>query len=286
MLYIMKTGTPTEATGKKLTKEFIDSCWNPELHMYENLHYDRSRLKSLGQLLINEQNGTDGYSHCCYCMRRLNIDQSNVTYEHIIPHKISKSDWNLYKGKYLNFPNLKDKCILICFGGELSSSQSTSKIKGLPYPHFVSYHNLVASCDGTIFENNKMSNSRCCNNNRQDKFVMPIYLSESLSGEISYTSKGELDYDDGQFDYIWFDNQHLNLTNSWLTLVRRMWYRISQSDYNDKDVEKAEHDRSLRQEIIDDVDANNEILSWQENDTAWRLFVEYSWFYVYYKGKI
>ncbi|MGN0056701.1 MAG: hypothetical protein ACI363_00335 [Phocaeicola plebeius] len=98
---------------------------------------------------------------------------------------------------------------------------------------------------------------------------MPIYLSSGLSDGITYTSKGELDYDDTVYDSRWFDRKHLNLTNAWITLVRR-------------NVEKARTDKELRQNIIDDIDSNNEIASWNESDPAWNLFAEYNWFYGYY----
>ena len=155
----------------------------------------------------------------------------------------------------------------------------------MPYSHFVSYHNLAASCNGTTFEGQVMHNSRCCNNNRQERFVMPIYLSPSLISGISYTNKGELDYDDSLYDACWFDKDHLNLTNSWITLVRKMWSKIAKSEYTDQDVEKARLDKSLRQNIIDDIDSNNEILSWANSDSVWSLFSEYNWFYGYFKQK-
>ena len=121
----------------------------------------------------------------------------------------------------------------MCFEGKLTNAQKKVKITGMPYPHFVSYHNLVASCNGATFEDKTLVNSHCCNNNRQERFVMPIYLSPDLVNGISYTSKGELDYDDSVYDCSWFDKKHLNLTNSWITLVRRIWCKISKSGYTD-----------------------------------------------------
>ena len=101
-------------------------------------------------------------------------------------------------------------------------------------------------------------------------------------GCITYTSKGELDYDDTVYDSRWFDRRDLNLTNAWITLVRRIWYKVAKSAYSDMDVEKARTDKELRQNIIDDIDSNNEIASWNESDPAWNLFAEYNWFYGYY----
>lgn len=291
MLHIKKTGTQFEAEGKKHTKDFIDSCWNDANHKYENLIYDSSRLENLGSVLFEEQKDKNGNSFCCYCMRRLFLNDTedkhkkNITYEHIVPHKIKYNEWQSDKAHYLKFSNLNKKHIAVCFEGKLTNAQKKVKITGMPYPHFVSYHNLVASCNGVTFEDKTLVNSHCCNNNRQERFVMPIYLSPDLVNGISYTSKGELDYDDSVYDCSWFDKKHLNLTNSWITLVRRIWCKISKSGYTDIDVEMARNDKNLRQNIIDDVDSNNEISSWADNDIAWNLFSEYNWFYNYYKSR-
>ena len=291
MRYIRKTGTQFEAEGKKQTKDYIDSCWNNANHKYENLIYESTRLGKLGSVLFDEQKDKNGNSYCCYCMRRLFLKDTedkhkkNITYEHIVPHKIKSNEWESDKVHYLNFSNLNEKHITVCFEGELTDAQKNVKMTGMPYPHFVSYHNLVASCNGATFEDKTLVNSHCCNNNRKERFVMPIYLSPYLVNGISYTSKGELDYDDSVYDYRWFDKKHLNLTNAWITLVRRIWCKISKSEYTDLDVEQARNDKNLRQNIIDDVDSNNEISSWAESDMAWNLFSEYNWFYNYYKAK-
>ena len=253
MLHIKKTGTQFEAEGKKHTKDFIDSCWNDANHKYENLIYDSSRLENLGSVLFEEQKDKNGNSFCCYCMRRLFLNDTedkhkkNITYEHIVPHKIKYNEWQSDKAHYLKFSNLNKKHIAVCFEGKLTNAQKKVKITGMPYPHFVSYHNLVASCNGATFEDKTLVNSHCCNNNRQERFVMPIYLSPDLVNGISYTSKGELDYDDSVYDCSWFDKKHLNLTNSWITLVRRIWCKISKSGYTDIDVEMARNDKNLRQ---------------------------------------
>lgn len=289
MRYIQKIGTPSEAKGKKATKKIVADSWCIDTKRYHNLCYDRSRMQNLATILIEEQSDRNGNSYCCYCMRKLFLKdtddghQENVTFEHIVPQNIKSADWIRDKKQYCKFSNL-DKChIIICYDGTLTEAQKTTEMKSTPYPHFISYHNIVASCDGSTFEHEKTQKSRCCNNKRQERFVMPLFLSKAMVAGIIYTSKGELDYDDSKYDCSWFDENHLRLTNTWITLVRRIWYKISKSEYSDLDVEKAINDRELRQNIIDDIDSNDEILSWNENDSAWRLFSEYSWFYLYYK---
>lgn len=291
MQHIKKTGTPQEEEGKRITKEYIDNCWCEETNQYNNLCYDRSKIQALGSILLDEQADSCGNSYCCYCMRKLFLTDTadnhrrNVTYEHIIPHKIKSREWEKDKNQYIQFPNLNEEHITICFNGTLTQEQKETKITDTPYPHFVSYHNLVASCDGSTFEGSKLQTSHCCNNQRQERFVMPIYLSKEWSEGIQYTNNGELNYDDTLYDYHWFDENHLRLTNAWITLVRKIWYRVALSDYTVQDIETARSDKDLRQNIIDDVDTDNEISSWYANDAAWNLFSEYSWFYQYYKNK-
>lgn len=290
MRHIRKTGTEFEAKGKRLTKAFVDSCWCDGKKKYTGLVYDRSRLEELASTLVDEQ-GAEGNSYCCYCMRKLYLKatddghKENVTLEHIVPHRIKSTEWDTDRNEYLRFPNLNDRHITICFNGELTEEQKKTRLTGMPYPHFVSYHNLMASCDGTTFEDNRMQGSRCCNNKRQERFVLPIFLEEGLARGISYTKKGELDYDENIYKSEWFDERHLNLNNYWIKLVRRIWYKISQSEYTAQQVDEARTDKELRQDIIDDIDSGNEILSWNENDAAWNLLSEYSWFYQYYSNR-
>lgn len=121
MRYIRKTGTQFEAEGKKQTKDYIDSCWNNANHKYENLIYESTRLGKLGSVLFDEQKDKNGNSYCCYCMRRLFLKDTedkhkkNITYEHIVPHKIKSNEWESDKVHYLNFSNLNEKHITVCF---------------------------------------------------------------------------------------------------------------------------------------------------------------------------
>lgn len=210
--------------------------------------------------------------------------KANVTLEHIIPHKITETKWEVNKDDYLKFPNLQDDKITVCYGGELTPEQTTTRIQNAPYPHFISYHNLVVSCDGKIFDGDKPKKSCCCNNNRGDKFVMPIYLSESLFKEISYNPNGQLYYDDSSIKGEWFDKSHLNLNAAWIVQVRKIWCQLATSEYTDADVEKACKDLELRQNIIDDIDGDNIIAAWSTQHDMWLLFSEYVWFYRYYKS--
>ncbi len=157
MRYIKKTDTLSENSGIKETQQYIKGCWNSGSKKYINLFYDRSRLRNLEPILFKEQSDASNNSYCCYCMRKLYLHNTvdghdaNVTLEHIIPNKITEADWTKDKSRYQSFKNLDSNHLTICFKGELTDKQKETEITDMPFPHFVSYHNLVASCDGKTY---------------------------------------------------------------------------------------------------------------------------------------
>lgn len=289
MRYIQKIGSPYESAGEKCTQTFLDNCWIEG--QYLNLQYDKSQLGDMEKILCAEQvDPTTKQSYCCYCMRRLYLESEgvhryNVTLEHIVPNHIDCKKQQADIKKYQQYPCLQDDHILICHKGELPQQLKTTPITRKPYPHFVSYHNLVASCNGRMFENGASIESRCCNNNRGNLYVEPLFLDAQKAQWIQYNTDGSLDYDDTIIDYQWFDSNHLNLATSWLCLVRHIWALVAGSSYTPDDVESAIQDTALRQDIIDDIDRKNEIADWTDNQAVWTLFAEYSWFYYYYQNQ-
>lgn len=283
MQHIIKIGgIPSELQGVQKVQEYLDNNWGAN-GPYNNPKYGKSIRSRLRPILAGEQR-----DYCCYCMRKLYIQdinnhKANVTLEHIVPNKINPEEWNRDKAQYQTFTNLTNTYIDICPGGVLQAGQNNIKVTNVPHPHFVSYHNLVASCDGRTLETGVISEKNCCNNKRGNAFVLPMYLSNDVENEIGYDRDGKLDYDPTVFQDDWF--QILNLNCDWLKLVRKIWYKISQSDYTERDIDNAINDRTQRHDIIDDIDNENEISSWATNDVLWNLFSEYSWFYQYYKTK-
>ena len=76
MLYIKKIGTSFEKDGVRATQEYIDDHWIEEEGHYRNLCYSKSRMFALQQILLEEQKDQQGYSYCCYCMRRLFLEDT------------------------------------------------------------------------------------------------------------------------------------------------------------------------------------------------------------------
>ncbi len=289
MRYIQKIGSPCEAAGIQCTQSFLDKRW--QKNKYVSFGYHRNRLGNMDRLLVQEQTDPKtGHAYCCYCMRRLfladqGVHNKNVTLEHIVPNHIDCQSQKADIKGYQQYPCLKDDHILICDGGVLPSN-ITTKITKLPYPHFVSYHNLVASCDGRTFQNVASApvSGKCCNNRRGKDYVEPLFLDKDMAQWVQYYRDGTLDFDDELLDAGWFDNK-LNLSSWWLCQVRHIWALVAGSSYTPDDVESAIQDTALRQDIIDDIDRKNEIADWTDNQAVWTLFAEYSWFYYYYQNQ-
>ncbi len=306
MRYIEKTGTHFEDKGVKVCQKFLDSRWDARRNCYpQKVVYKANKLSDLRQILVDEQT-PDGLVNgvCCYCMRKLyTVDSQqhtfNVTLEHVIPQRIKEGLWNKHKNDFQSFDCLKDDKVTVCYGGELSDDKT--QITQIPHPHYVSYHNLVASCDGETFckiKKNTESDddvdtdaqslkivSNCCNLKRGEQFIMPIFFYSDIEQRFGYDKEGKLEYPD-EFDDLWFDKDHLNLSCDWLNGVRKFWYEFSQlNQYSEDSVEKAITDEKLRVEILEEVDPVNTMFQGFNNDRLWVILSEYSWFYNYYKNK-
>ena len=290
MKYIDKLNTTNARQGVKKTQKFIDDCWQDG--SYKDLTYEQYKNDSgFTDILVKDQvDNRSEKAFCCYCMRTLIVNNSsvdhpeNVTLEHIIPHHISQSDWNKDCHKYQAYGNLDANRVNVCIGGVLSNI--ATQIKSLPHPHFISYHNLVVSCDGKILEGNEIVSSHCCNNMRGNRYVEPLYLKSDVGSLIKYDSKGCLDFDDDIINLEWFDNSHLNLSAPGLNKIRRLWYLISRTQYTPADVCSAETDEELKRKILDDAIKGKTSLwsSFYDIKNVWNLFSEYSWFYGYYRA--
>lgn len=285
MQFIDKLNPANEKAGCDEIQSVIDSHWIEEESRYRNLDYNnaKSQLGKFTEIIVGEQ-----HELCCYCMRRLYTDasqngnhKSNITLEHIIPNKISESQWLKERDRYMRFPNFAPGKTTVFTGGKLPDN--SKKITSLPHPHFLSYHNLAASCDGLVLTDDlkDLAKGRCCNNRRGNKFVLPLYLIEDIQDKLDYDKEGKLDFDDDDFDERWFGNNCLNLTCSSMNLFRKFWHDLSLSEYTPEDVAKAETVKDLRQDITDDLGCKFGEL----DDDVWRLLSEYSWFYSYYKSR-
>lgn len=285
MKFIDKINSAYSASGNRCSQDEIDLSWSSVDGRHIGLEYHLSdNIKKLRKIIVEEQGAL-----CCYCMRKLNLSNTlcNVTLEHVIPHKISKENWEKQSDEYFKFPCLKSDYISICYKAELTNPEI--KISGLPHPHFISYYNLVASCDGGVLQNltssAKVEPSHCCNNKRGNAFVKPVYLDSTLVCKVEYGRDGSIYFTD-DLENCGLDNI-LNLNNVALKGARKFWCLIAKSDYTVQKIEDACGNESLRQEIVDDITpaASTEWNFLVRNVDAWQWFSEYSWFYDYYKKK-
>ena len=287
MKFIDKINSAYAGHGKACSQRIIDAAWNVEEHRYVGLAYTiDGNMKQMRKFLVNEQEAL-----CCYCMRKLHLtptenDAGNVTLEHIIPHKITKNEWETEPNEYLEYECLRSQYITVCPKAELSDPNT--KINDVPHPHFISYYNLAASCDGAVLQGfsdgSKLESSHCCNNKRGNAFVKPLYLKANQASQVYYDEKGIIYFPDEKKES-GYENI-LNLNDVALKMAREFWYHISRSDYDVRQVESACNDEKLREEILDDsmpgADTKWGFLT--KNVNAWVWFSEYSWFYDYYRA--
>ena len=235
----------------------------------------------LKRQLLQENNG-----RCCYCMR--SIDENNTTLEHIIPNKIpSQKEYDLYQPF---FP--KHIWQNMVFAGYFLSNP---RWPFRAYPHTIAYENLIPSCDGKFARSSSPTlhsrddrESKCCNNKRGSKFVIPFVLNQQMVSEIKYKSDGYV---------VWpvTDNSiqgeerkrlllihkntidNLNLNCPELVAIRRIWFFLTSlgqdctKDNQGRTILFLTEDPSLSLE-------EEEMLKNFWSDNYWCLLEEYRYF--------
>lgn len=261
MQYIDKTIPELKKKAHDILKMFIDGQWQDDAQSYINLTYtDFDNKLMLSRLLLKEQN-----NFCCYCMKH--IIENETTLEHIIPNKSNNSgDFDIYKAY-----NQIDTFVFFW-----ERAMCTNRISVPPFPHILAYENLVASCNGYI---PTAGLSKCCNNIRGSKEIIPLFCLANVEQELKYELSGAIDCAEKYFNTI----KILALEQTTLRLFRRCWLNLS-SNYSALDVIDASKDEKLRDKIIDDM--NFEYVSVSDrmtikNEVYWKSFMNYFWFYLY-----
>lgn len=281
MRFIDKTRPESRVKGLGIVRHILDSHWDGT--RYVNLHYDTVDKTDLIRHIATEQE-----CYCCYCMRRLHYQNEgnhkrNVTLEHVIPHRIKQEDWERDRAAYRRIPKLSDRDIVICPKGELANP--TQQFGMPPFPHFLSYDNLVASCDGqTLNEAAREVPHHCCNNMRGNNYVEPLYFHANVSVEISYDGRGHIQCDDKYEPYL-NEDTGVNIMSPFLNDVRLFWKQVADSEYTAEQVHEAEDNEELRLNIIDDIFTTDPRGHWffLAEQYAWCIYSDYDWFYGYYK---
>lgn len=282
MRYIDKTRPEYRVEGLCINRQILDLYWNGSC--YVNLHYDIVDKSMLVRHLVKEQ---DGY--CCYCMRKLHLQREgnhrkNVTLEHVIPNKIKMAEWKQDKVLYRMFSKLSDRDITICPEGKLVDP--TRRLGMPPFPHFLAYDNLVASCDGqTLNEDGEEVKQHCCNNMRGNNYVEPFFFHSDISDKIGYDGRGHIKCADEYVPYLQ-KGTGINIMSPFLNRIRLFWKQVADSEYTVGQIHEAENNDTLRQDIIDDIFTIDITGEWQflTERRNWCIYSDYDWFYGYYKA--
>lgn len=277
MQYINKNNPKTRKEALSIIRRIIQKQWIDG--EYCNLTYEELDLTEIENILVKEQQ-----EYCCYCMRALRqLDtekrERNVTIEHIIPNHISISDFERDKKRYSAYFTFDNKHIKVFSEGKLKDKKKRLSLP--PYPHFVSYDNLVASCDGKTLEGQEsVSAHHCCNNCRKDVYIPPLFYKKNVENIIRYDSKGNIDCEERYIPY--FDHRALNLMTYSFNRIRRFWRIITTSEYTVEDVLNAANDEHMRHNIVEDIGDDSDSWNSLRKKIVWRLFADFSWFYQYY----
>lgn len=273
MRWINKRHKKHRKQGHSIVKMFLQNGWNNDVGRYINASYsDLQSERKMEHLLLREQGCL-----CCYCMRTISV-KHKTTLEHILPRKTKESDSNkIYH--YLNTARFMKRYV------KWTEEPPHKRIKVPPYPHYCAYENLVASCDGSVWDMNepdklasKVHNT--CNNIRKDKDIIPMFFDSEIERKLLYERDGELTYDEEIYGTT---IDAIQLEHSALKLMRKSWAKLAKTQYTIDEVQKAVNDEQLRQTVLGEIGltaAENDFL---QRKNIWGLFYEYRWFYDYFK---
>ena len=256
MKYINKS--VNETAGKQVVNTLMEDSWCNINRCYKGCDYEglsKSKYKKqLLPLMMGEQSNL-----CCYCMK--DLDNQKKTLEHIIPHHLNEAEF----GAYLVTPELTGNVIHL-----QKFDRHNKVIPPNKYPHDISYHNLIVSCDSNIH----------CNHHRKDKKISPLMYDVNVEKEIGYDRAGNIFSDKYEDDLVALGLS--NLSNP-LKFIRLIWYKLA---------EKYDHIDEITHDVIEDtiygfmdVFEPAKILENFTGEPSYQDEVlNYKWFFHYYKG--
>lgn len=295
MLYINKDQKKTE--GNNVTEDYLQNECRAANGHFSSIHYSDtaphshdsfSSLSDYKQRMVDTIMDNQN-RYCCYCLRKINGAQIK-TLEHIIPQSVTSADETTLN-YYQRIPELSPTMVIPTDAFESQTNQRRP-----PYPHEVSYNNMVASCDGTfpdILSSKGNPSGCCCNNKRGNKKAFPIYYLSNVSKLVEYTKEGEIH---AVIDTPWYQEideliTNTNLNHDSLILIRKMWYKMRLLDYTeicrgntDKDKRrfllfKALYPASSSDYTTQKMDEALRLSHKFEDDSQWKTFMLYHQFY-------
>jgi len=288
-----------EHDALSLIDDFLRARWIEAEQAYANISYNDLRDKQTGKQvsyrddlenIISENQ--EGY--CCFCMRKIGASGTK-TLEHIIPDKFvgkENRDGEIEKyEKYVgyNLPFLTKDNVELAYLFKERKKRDTP-----PYPHDISYHNLVLSCDGKYPTGSKARSSMTCNNYRKQKDYCPIFFDKVLSEAVEYEPSGEIkvcsDATDEVKERVSGIVISADLSYGTLRAIRHLWFLLRHVPMNELEaVAESGEDVALStfigQTVTGDREEDENVRKVFNNIQIWQTFLEYSWFKDYFSQK-
>lgn len=266
-----------QVEGNGITEKYLnEKCVVTEnrRRLYRNIDYSSSfcpdYANTMCQLLGDVQ-----HNLCCYCMRLLPKNSDIITLEHLIPQSSSEENFERYVS--LGYDELSNETLATT---ERFSGSPTSTVMP-PHPHTVAYHNFLISCDGSFVPDN--NSHLCCNNARENKFIIPVFFNPSIADEIEYTPEGEIKavetapHKAGITTVI----SAARLNCKTLKEIRKIWYQFRHIDIHTiNDAINNVKTRTLL--LLKNCDKDITIKNKYAIEHKWQLLLSYSWFHHYY----
>ena len=259
---------------------FINGQWlenNNGGFEYRNIGYDSINKNYYKKICVTEQENV-----CCYCSREIG-NNPHTQLEHIIPQSVATND---ALQPYFNYSNiLADNIVL-----QEDFREATVKQTLPPFPHHISYQNLVASCNGITFKSSE--DFTCCNRNRENYFIPPYNL---IPNNIMYLNDGTL-YSNIDTNYeeqgIQYESiTYLNLNKQTLKNIRRIWFLLASTDVEINQlllattVEEYKVIFTLYLRVhTNKVTSDNNLIDSFENQTSWTVLMQYKYFLYYFRN--
>lgn len=247
-----------EAAGKQVIDNLLEASWSKDEACYKGCDYGGLSKKEYRDevltLMMNEQEDL-----CCYCMK--NLKDQKTTLEHIIPHHLKEAEFD----DYLVTPELINNVV------HLERFDRNNKI--IPpdkYPHDISYHNLIVSCDSKIH----------CNNFRRDAKIFPLIYNANIEKIIEYDRAGNISGDQYEDD---LDALGLSKPNSPLKFIRLIWYKLAKQ-YDHIDEITPEVIEAIVLDLIDIFEPVRILEDFTGNPSYQEEVLNYKWFFQYYKN--
>lgn len=264
----------------------VDSKQSFEDFKKYKYRYGNANMRGWEKLLIEEQEG-----RCCYCMRSLIPGKMN--FEHVVPKSLGGVRGASEYGQYAAFaPAIKDYVMIADQFAQKSFATQADIDNEQKMPHITAEANLLAACNGKW---RKPETGCCCNNFRQDAFVVPLMLMKDCQERVDYDENGLVSVFPEEPTLKTIVNE---LNDETFTQVRRIWYKISRTAYSLDEVKLANGyvERVMILKAAFGVanfenDLPNEIKKFArlegnlQSTLYWDLLLSYDWFYHFYQNR-